>query len=183
MYNWRDDRENRYRLEQEILDGEDIEIGDFDINSNGIPTRFPVEIKRQTKGGINSDRNKNRRLEDQRMQNYSLGGNHLISNLKLDWMVSYAKASEERLNERYAEFESEYIINNRITDSEFPLFTPVDYNEANELSNFEYGEITEENKYTKEEDLNMFLNFQLPADFFNKGDGFVKFGLIGRFKN
>jgi TonB-dependent receptor len=183
MYNWRDDRENRYRLEQEILDGEDIEIGDFDINSNGIPTRFPVEIKRQTKGGINSDRNKNRRLEDQRMQNYSLGGNHLISNLKLDWMVSYAKASEERLNERYAEFESEYIINNRITDSEFPLFTPVDNNEANELSNFEYGEITEENQYTKEEDLNMFLNFQLPADFFDKGDGFVKFGLRGRFKN
>jgi TonB-dependent receptor len=183
MYNWRDDRENRYRLEQEILDGEDIEIGDFDINSDGLPTRFPVEIKRQTKGGIDTDRNRNTRLEDQRMQNYSLGGNHLFGNLKMDWMVSYAKASEERLNERYAEFESEYIINNRVTDSEFPLFTPVDINEANNLSNFEYGEITEENQYTEEEDLNVFLNFQLPADFFDKGDGFVKFGLRGRFKN
>ncbi len=183
MYNWRDDRENRYRLEQEILDGEDIEIGDFDINSDGLPTRFPVEIKRQTKGGIDNDRNRNTRLEDQRMQNYSLGGNHLLGNLKMDWMVSYAKASEERLNERYAEFESEYIINNRVTDSEFPLFTPVDINEANNLSNFEYGEITEENQYTEEEDLNVFLNFQLPSDFFNKGDGFVKFGLRGRFKN
>ena len=183
MYNWRDDRENRYRLEQEILDGEDIEIGDFDINSDGLPTRFPVEIKRQTKGGIDNDRNRDTRLEDQRMQNYSLGGNHLLGNLKMDWMLSYAKASEERLNERYAEFESEYIINNRVTDSEFPLFTPVNINEANNLSNFEYGEITEENQYTKEEDLNVFLNFQLPADFFDKGDGFVKFGLRGRFKN
>ncbi|BAO75856.1 TonB-dependent receptor [Winogradskyella sp. PG-2] len=181
MYNWRDDRENRYRLEHEILDGEDIEVGDFDIVNN-LPTRFPVEVKRQTKGGIDSDRIQNARLEDQRMQNYSLGGKHLAGGLQIDWMASYAKASEERLNERYAEFESEYIINNRISDSEFPLFTAVDSNDFSNLSNFEYGEITEENQYT-EEDLNVFVNIQLPADFFNEGDGFVKFGLRGRFKN
>ncbi|CAN0604375.1 unnamed protein product, partial [Ectocarpus sp. 12 AP-2014] len=48
MYNWRDDRENRFRLEHEILDGEDIEIGDFTI-TNGVPTRFPVAVKRQSK--------------------------------------------------------------------------------------------------------------------------------------
>jgi len=182
MYNWRDDRENRYRLEHEILDGEDIEVGDFDI-VNGLPTRFPVEVKRQTKGGIDSDRIQNARLEDQRMQNYSLGGKHLAGGLQIDWMASYAKASEERLNERYAEFESEYIINNRVSDSEFPLFTAADPSDFNNLSNFEYGEITEENQYTEEEDLNVFVNFQLPADFFNEGDGFVKFGLRGRFKN
>ena len=183
MYNWRDDRENRYRLEYEILDGEDIEIGDFDINSAGFPTRFPVEVKRQTKGGINNDRNKNKRLEDQRMQNYTLGGKHLLGTLQMDWMASYAKASEERLNERYAEFESEYIINNRISNSEFPLYTAANGSDTNDLSNFEYGEITEENQYTEEKDMNLFLNFQLPADFFNQGDGFVKFGLRGRFKN
>ena len=60
----------------------------------------------------NNNRNKNRRLEDQRMQNYTLGGTHVMGKLKFDWMSSYAKASEERLNERYAEYESEYIINN-----------------------------------------------------------------------
>ena len=48
MYNWRDDRENRFRLEQEILDGEDIEVGDFTLN-NGTLTRFPVESSRHNR--------------------------------------------------------------------------------------------------------------------------------------
>ncbi len=183
MYNWRDDRENRFRLEHEILDGEDINIGDFFISEDGTPIRFPVEVKRQTKGGIDNDRNQNTRLEDQRMQNYSLGGDHLFGNVKLDWMASYAKASEERLDERYAEYESEYIIFNDASDPEFPLFRPIDTDFANDLSNFEFGEITNETQYTEEEDMNVFANVQFPSDFFGKGDGFVKVGVRGRFKN
>lgn len=182
MYNWRDDRENRFRLEHEILDGEDIELGDFTI-TNGQPTRFPVEVKRQSKGGIDNSRNKNRRLEDQRMQNYSLGGNHLWGNLKVDWMTSYAKASEERLNERYAEFESEYIINNDVFNPRYPRFFAADLNDATDFGNFEYGEVTEENQYTEEEDINVFINFEIPADIFGQGDGSIKFGARGRFKS
>ncbi|TXE09570.1 TonB-dependent receptor [Seonamhaeicola algicola] len=178
MYNWRDDRENRYRLEHEILDAEDIEIGDFTITNN-VPTMFPVEVKRQTKGGIDNDRNKNARLEDQRMQNYSLGGEHLFGKLEFDWMASYAKASEERLNERYMEYESKYIINNHVADSEFPLFTPANSGD-NVPSNFEFGEITEENQYTDEKDFNVFANFKLPLNIFNSANGFLKFG--GRIK-
>ncbi|MFV9549784.1 TonB-dependent receptor [Algibacter sp. PT7-4] len=181
IYNWRDDRENRYRLEHEILDAEDIEVGDFTI-TNGVPTRFPVEVKRQTKGGRDNDRNKSARLEDQRMQNYSLGGNHLLGKLKVDWMAAFAKASEERLNERYAEYESEYIINNN-GNSKFPLFTAENASDANNLNAFEFGEITEENQYTEEEDINTFVNFELPVNLFGYSDGTVKFGLRGRFKN
>ncbi|MFC4095491.1 TonB-dependent receptor [Euzebyella saccharophila] len=180
MYNWRDDRENRFRLEHEILDGEDISVDDFTI-TNGYPSRFPVEVKRQSKGGVNSSRNQNRRLEDQRMQNYSLGGDHLFGKLKFNWMGSYAKASEERLDERYAEFESEYSINNG-TDAEFPIFTPVNA-EDTAPANFEYSDISNENQYTEEEDINFFANFELPADFFGKGEGSVKFGARGRFKS
>ena len=181
MYNWRDDRENRFRLEQEILDGEDIEVGDFTI-TNGALTRFPAEIKRQTKGGIAGGRNQNARLEDQRMQNYTLGGNHLWGSLKLDWMASYAKASEERLNERYAEYESEYIVNNDNSNPKYPIMTAVDPNDFNDLGSFEFGEVTNENQYTDEEDMNFFVNFELPADFFGQGNGTVKFGARGRFK-
>lgn len=183
MYNWRDDRENRYRLEHEILDAEDIGINDFDIDENGNLTMFPVEVARQTKGGINNNRNKNTRLEDQRMQNYTLGGDHLIGSLKLNWMGSYAKASEERLNERYAQYNSEYLIRNNNTNPRFPIMTPRFPEEANDLSNFEFDEITEENQYTEEEDINIFLNMEGQADWFNKGDGFWKAGLRGRFKN
>lgn len=182
MYNWREDRENRYVLEYETLDGEDIGAGDFTI-TNGVPTRFPAEIKRETKGGPDNRRNKNARLEDQRMQNYSLGGDHLFGSLKMDWMTSYAKASEERLNERYAVFATEYSVINDVTTPRYPLFFAENVADASNLSNFEYDEITNENQYTDEEDVNFFMNFELPADFFGKGGGNIKFGARGRFKN
>ncbi len=181
MYNWRDDRENRFRTKYEILDGEDINIGDFTLNNN-TPTRFPVEVKKETKGGINNNRNKNRRLEDQRMQNYTLGGDHLFGKVKADWIASFSKASEERLNERYAGFKSEYIINNHVSNTKFPLFTAEDKQYANTLSNFEYDEVTEESKYTDEKDFNISTNFQLPAKLFNSEDGFIKFGFKTRLK-
>nr|WP_152537446.1 TonB-dependent receptor [Aquimarina pacifica] len=181
MYNWRDDRENRFRLEHGILDGEDIEEGDFTI-TNGFLTSFPVEVKRQSKGGIDNSRNKNTRLEDQRMQNYNLGGNHLFGNVKIDWMGSFAKASEERLNERYVEFESEYTIINDNSDPEFPIFLPANASDATNLSAFEFGELTEENQYTEEEDINFAINAEFVSDFFGRGEGIIKFGVRSRLK-
>ncbi|GAA4116213.1 TonB-dependent receptor [Aquimarina addita] len=182
MYNWRDDRENRFQLEQGILDGEDIEEEDFVI-TDGSLIRFPVEAVRQTKGGIDSDRNKNARLEDQRMQNYSIGGDHLFRNIKIDWMASFAKASEERLNERYVGYESEYIVNNNNSNPRLPVQTPLNFDEANDLSDFTFSELTEENQYTEEEDINFFINAELIKDFFGKGDGSIKFGIRSRLKN
>ncbi|WP_299366054.1 TonB-dependent receptor [Winogradskyella sp.] len=180
MYNWRDDRENRYVFAQEV-DGNGPD--DFVIDDNGTLTRFRVEAARETKAGIDNDRNKNTRLEDQRMQNYTLQGEHLLGNVKLDWLASYAQASEERLNERYAQFVSDYNVNVLNSDPEFPQFVAVDAGDDNDLASFEFDELTEENQYTEEEDINLFLNVELPADFFDQGDGFVKFGLRGRFKN
>jgi TonB-dependent receptor len=52
-----------------------------------------------------------------------------------------------------------------------------------DLGNFEFGEITEENQYTEEEDFNVFVNFEIPSDIFGNGDGMVKFGARGRFKS
>ena len=69
------------------------------------------------------------------------------------------------------------------TDSRFPLMTAENASDANSLDGFEYDEITNENQYTEEEDINLFVNFQLPADLFGKGDGTIKFGARGRFKN
>src|SRR5690625_6130359 len=64
IYNWRDDRENRFRSRyrgiEPIFEGNSL-IG------------FEGSIRNQTKGGIDNNRNKNTRLEDQRVQNYSIG--------------------------------------------------------------------------------------------------------------
>lgn len=179
MYNWRDDRENRFAYSSEILDAEDIEVGDFELTNN-TPSQFPVEAKRETKGGIPGGRTQNRRLEDQRMQNYSLGGNHIFGNLKFTWMGSFAKASEERPNERYLVYASEYAVNNTVTNNRKPLHTSVT---AEDFTNFELDELTEEYQFTEEKDVNFFANFELPANFFNTENGTLKFGVRGRFKN
>ena len=178
MYNWRDDRENRFRLSHKILDGEEINQGDFTIES-GILTQFPVEASRQTKGGIDNNRNQNRRLEDQRMQNYSLGGDHLFGNVNLDWMASFSKASEKRLYERYVAYESEYTVVNDNSNPRFPNQTP---QSAIDLSSFEYDEITEENQRTREEDINFFANVTVPFNLYTKAEGIVKFGVRSRLK-
>ncbi|WP_420603843.1 TonB-dependent receptor [Flagellimonas sp.] len=177
MYNWRDDRENRFRLrfrkiEPVFADGTENIIG------------YEGEIRRQTKGGIPGGRIKNTRLEDQRMQNYSLGGNHLFGKLKMDWMASYAKASEERPNERYAEYEigDAIGINANLGNPRYPSFSPSNASEAT-LSNFELKEFTEENQFTEEKDFNAFLNFQVPADIFGAGEGTIKFGARYKSKN
>ncbi|GAA4235031.1 TonB-dependent receptor [Postechiella marina] len=179
MYNWRDDRENRYRLRYR-----DIEYIDEDNPALG----YQGTIRRQTKGGIDNNRNKNTRLEDQRMQNYSLGGDHLFGKLELDWMASYASASEERLNERYIEFELEETpggelipFNINLSDTEFPVITPVNSNDVS-IENFSLKEITEENQFTEEKDFNTFINAKLPLNLFNKENGFLKFGLRSKFK-
>ena len=64
-----------------------------------------VRIRRQTKGGGNNDRNKNTRLEDQKTQKYSLGGDHQFGKLGMDWKVSFSSASEDRPDERYVRYE------------------------------------------------------------------------------
>jgi len=177
MYNWRDDRENRLRLRYRKItptfaSGSETIIG------------YEGEIRRQTKGGIDNHRNKNRRLEDQRMQNYSLGGNHIFGSLEVNWMSSYAKASEERLNERYVEFELENAIplNVNASNPRFPSFSAVNATDVS-LDNFVYKEVTEENQHTQEEDFNTFIDFKLPVNFLGTKNGFVKFGVRFKSKN
>ncbi len=106
IYNWRDDWENRYRYVVADL-GDVFENGDY-TGSNGRYNAL-ASVERQTKGGSDADRVKNRRLEDQRMYNISLGGEHLFgSRIKLTWNSIYSKASEERPDERYVEYALDY---------------------------------------------------------------------------
>lgn len=174
MYNWRDDRENRYRVRYRSIEPT-FASGTETING------YEGEIRRQTKGGIDDNRNRNTRLEDQRMQNYSLGGKHLWGSMKVDWMTSYAAASEERLNERYAEYELDdaILLNGDLNNPRYPSFSASNAADVN-LSNFELRELTEQNQFTKEEDFNAFINFELPLNLFGENNGIVKFG--GRYK-
>ncbi|MFU8860575.1 MAG: TonB-dependent receptor [Cyclonatronaceae bacterium] len=174
MYNWRDDWENRYRMRVSQIERA------FDRNqavATGNGTfALPARVQYQTKGGIDNDRVKMRRLEDQRNLNLTLGGDHLISNLKINWSATYARASEDRPNERYISYRSggrDAVMD--ISNTRKPIIGL-----ANPDENFSIGfhELSEENRKTFDRDFNSRIDFLLPYS----SDGFLKFGARLRIK-
>ena len=83
IYNRRSDWENRYRISYKKL-------------TSGASKQSVVL---QTKAG--SSDNKDARLELQQTMDFTLDGEHNFGSLKVDWASSYARATEDRPNERY----------------------------------------------------------------------------------
>lgn len=178
MYNWRDDWENRYRLTTEI-DG-----AEFGNGVNAAPTEWMAVGDRETKGGLDSDRIKNRRLEDQRVQSYSLSGAHYFGNVEAKWAGSYSKASEERPSERYIIYESDEDMTVNMTQSMADTRKPqLVINEQNllETTNFVFDKIEEENQLTEEENYTAQLDLKIPLSVVAGQSGNIKFG--GKFNN
>lgn len=165
IYNWRDDRENRFRTRYRDL--EPIWDGTTLVGYEG-------NIRRQTKGGIDNNKNKNTRLERQIVQNYSLGGEHLLgSKLDMDWSANYATASEDRPNERYIEFESKgYEFESDLTNQRKPFLRPI----GEEIGQYELKEISENNDWTEEKEIGAKLNFRLPMSIISDQKGRLRFG-------
>ena len=169
MYNWRDDRENRYRTRYR----------DLKLQDDGT---YIGEIRRETKGGIDNNRNKNTRLEDQRVMNFSLRGEHLLSpKLDMDWGVSYSKASEDRPNERYVDFRQRNVAMGQNTaDGNHPLVYAI--NQENP-ADFELRSITENHNYTQEEEIGAKINFRVPFSVIQDQKGRLRFGARLRLKD
>jgi TonB-dependent receptor len=171
IYNWRDDRENRFRTTYDdieaIYDGENI-------------TGFEGRVKRQTKGGVDSDRNKNRRLEDQRVQNYSIRGEHLInSKLDLDWSANYAKAREYRPGERYIEYRQKGLeMTEDLSDLKFPLITTT----GESVDKFKFDSVTENTDETSESEFGAKVNIRFPFTIIPSQKGRLRTGLRLRLK-
>lgn len=174
MYNFRDDLENRYRARYRGI--EPI------YNANDDIIGFEGDVRRQTKGGIDNNKNKNTRLERQTVQNYSIGGEHLLSSkLDMDWSVNYAQASEDRPNERYIEYQNSGLnINMNLTNQRFPLITAIGDNSTEE---FEFRELSENNDYTEESELGAKLNFRIPFSIIKNQKGRIRFGARMRIKD
>ena len=86
IYNRRNDWENRYRISYKKLNSKAKD----------------QSVVLQTKAG--SDDNKSARLERQQTMDFTLDGEHYLGSLKIDWASSYARATEDRPNERYIGF-------------------------------------------------------------------------------
>jgi TonB-dependent receptor len=174
MYNFRDDIENRYRVRYRGIDAI------YDANDD--ITGFEGDVRRQTKGGIDNNRNKNGRLERQTVQNYSIGGEHLLSaKLQMNWSVNYAQASEDRPNERYIEYQNKGLdFDMNLNDTRFPLITAAG---DNTTEDFGFRELSENNNYTEESELGAKLNFRVPFSIIEDQKGRIRFGARVRIKD
>ncbi|SJN47790.1 TonB-dependent receptor [Sphingobacterium sp. JB170] len=168
MYNWRDDRENRF-----ATTFSDIE---YDAEAD----TYIGEIEHETKGGVDNSRNKGRRLERQSVMNFSLQGEHiLLPTLDMDWAASYSRASEWRPNERYISYVQEGAMLN--TDFSDP-YLPFASDQANDLSSFELNELTENENNTHEDEFGAKLNFRVPLSVIDGQKGRIRFGVRLRMK-
>lgn len=174
MYNLRDDRENRYRARYRGIDPI------YDANDEIIG--FEGDVRRQTKGGIDNNKNKKTRLERQIVQNYSIGGEHLLSpKLDMDWSVNYAEASEDRPNERYIEFQNRDLdLDMNLNNPRFPLITGIGDNSAED---FEFRTLSENNDYTEESEFGAKINFRVPFSIIENQKGRIRFGARLRIKD
>jgi TonB-dependent receptor len=159
MYNHRDDWENRFRLR--------YVLGEPD--ANGVAR---ANIRRQTKGG--GPGVKYTRLEDQRVLSFQGGGEHLFAErFQMRWSASYGKASEDRPDERYIEWQaSRVMMQEDISNPSKPNFTPLDASAATN-DRFGFRRIEYANSLTEEEDLNGRFDFTAPM-----GEG----GIGGEFR-
>lgn len=173
MYNWRDDRENRFRTRYRKMSPEYDDAGRI--------VGYTGEVRRETKGGIDNSRNQNRRLEDQRVFSASMGGNHLFGEkLDMKWKVNYAKASEDRPNERYISFQQKKLdISQDLSDGVYPTITASNEN----VDKFKLKEITENHNYTSEDDLSMKIDFRTPLSLVKEQKGRIRFGAKYKMKN
>ncbi len=147
-YTKRNDFENRYRLRYK-----DIEQ---DEDGNWI-----AEIRRQTKGGSSST--KNRRLEDQRTSVIGLGGEHSFNKARLTWRISDLRASEERPDERYVSFRAkDQGIIPDFTNKNAPSFIIKEEFPADLDLNYGLKDLSEENQFTDERDLNGRVDLEIP---------------------
>lgn len=165
IFNHRKDWENRYRLRYK----------DIKQKEDG---SWIAEIRRQTKGGNSATRFK--RLEDQKIMNFALSGEHHFGKIEVDWKGSYAKASEERPNERYLSMRAKKVtVAPDISDTKKPIVNVIDEGRKDLSSNFSLKELTEEFQFTDEIDKKGKLDVKIPL---LKGDFKSKIKIGGRFK-
>lgn len=155
IFNNRNDWENRYRLTLKDLNK------DVNKKKEGVVADNKASVRLQTKAG--SPNNRNARLERQRTMDFTLGGEHLFGKLSMDWNASYARASEERPNERYLGYElKKQNFDIDLSDIRRPYASAQAGSTLILNNDFSLQELTEQQEDIVEKDLKFSMNFKLP---------------------
>jgi TonB-dependent receptor len=166
LYSWRDDKENRFASGFKDIEAE--------YDDNDQITGYTGSLSKENKGGISTGRGKGRRLEEQRVQNYSLRGEHLLSpKVDLDWGVSFSRAMERAINERYIEFVAEDVpIELNLADTRHPMAS----SSANAPENFEFDHVSQNNDDTHDQEIGAKLNIRFPLSVVSGQKGRLRLG-------
>lgn len=142
IFNNRNDWENRYRTTLK------------DMTPEG-----KADVRVQTKGGTPD--NRNARLERQRTMDFTLGGENRLGIFGIDWKLGYARASEERPNERYIDYrlkKQKFSID--LSNPQEPLATPEEGSTITLNDDFSLKELTQQQEDIVEKDFKAALDFK-----------------------
>lgn len=155
IFNNRNDWENRYRTTLK------------DITPEGT-----ADVRVQTKGGSGDERNA--RLERQRTMDFTLGGENRAGALDIAWKIGYARASEDRPNERYIDYRlKKQNFSFDLSDTRIPVATPEEGSDMTLNEDFSLKDLTQQQQTITEQDIKMALDFKTSLGD-NSG---LKFGL------
>ena len=141
IFNNRNDWENRYRL-----------------SLKGITPEGTADVRVQTKGGSGDERNA--RLERQRTMDFTFGGENRLGPVGLDWKIGYARASEERPNERYIDYRmKKQKFSFDLVNPREPFATAKEGSTMLLDDDFSLKELTQQQETIKEQDFKVALDF------------------------
>jgi len=142
IFNNRNDWENRYRTNLK------------DISPEGV-----ADVRIQTKGASATE--DNARLERQRTMDFTLGGENRLRSTDIEWKIGYARASEERPNERYIDYrlKSQRFAFD-LSDPRTPFATPHQGSTMTLSDDFSLKDLTQQQEDIKEQDLKIALDFK-----------------------
>lgn len=154
IFNNRNDWENRYRTTLK------------EVDEKGTAT-----VRVQTKGG--SPDNRDARLERQQTMDFTLGGENRLGIFDIDWKTSYARASEDRPNERYIDFQlKKQKFDIDLSDPRHPFATPLEGSTMTLSDAFSLKTLSQQQQEIAEEDFKANLDLQTSAT----DDVKIKFG-------
>ncbi len=142
IFNNRNDWENRYRTTLK------------DITPKGV-----ADVRVQTKGGSGDERDA--RLERQRTMDFTLGGENKLGPIEADWKIGYARASEERPNERYIDYRlRKQHFTFDLSDPRTPFATPDEGYMMVLNDKFSLKDLTQQQQDIVEQDFKIALDFK-----------------------
>lgn len=175
LYNWRDDNEDRYRLRYRSYSpvyNDDMSIAGFEGG----------RIVRDNKAGRGGPR-----LERQTIQNYTVGGDHIFGQVKMDWGVAYSHAEESKPDQINSGFEIRNVMfGPNVGSTRYPNMRPQDMSlESLATGPAQFTRLSALNAgsdLTNDDEVAARLNFNIPINLMSR-EGSIMFGGRMRLKN